>query len=138
MRRSLFWRQYYISDIQFADYGFPFGYCGNYQHGGCTGINITSIVSSACTGKAKCTVPVYVDLSIKPSTCKSDLLQWTELGMKTKLVVQATGCTMPIYKHSVTVPLSSTGRVWVPLIESYDVIREGGVIVWKDKQFVPG
>src|SRR5579862_3153589 len=46
-----------ITSITFASFGTPKGTCGGYTLGSCNSTNSKSIVSTACLGKASCSVP---------------------------------------------------------------------------------
>jgi hypothetical protein len=43
-----------ISEIQFASFGTPTGFCNDLQLGACHSANSQSVVSSACLGKPSC------------------------------------------------------------------------------------
>ena len=70
-----------ISDITFASYGTPTGYCGSLAKGSCDAPTSLDVVKGLCVGKASCTVPSNVATFGGTDPCN---------GVAKRLAVQAT------------------------------------------------
>ena len=126
-----------ISDIPFASYGTPTGYCGNYTiDPSCNNNNSMSIVKGLCLGKKTCSIPVS-NTEFKYDPC---------VDVKKHLDVEAICKTDLIETLDVDIPGGSNATLrfrTLPSSNGYKpsntwVIEESGTTVFKSGTFVNG
>eukprot|EP01113_Clastostelium_recurvatum_P010134 TRINITY_DN1497_c0_g1_i4.p1 TRINITY_DN1497_c0_g1~~TRINITY_DN1497_c0_g1_i4.p1 ORF type:complete len:540 (-),score=92.16 TRINITY_DN1497_c0_g1_i4:122-1633(-) len=119
-----------ISDIAFASYGTPGGYCTQYHATQACALNITDIVKQACVGKTSCSFNASV------ATFGQDPCQ----GTFKRVYVQAvcSQASRPQFSLQTSIPVGSVGNVHFPRLDvSNWAISESGNIIWQNGKFIP-
>jgi len=124
----------FIEKITFASFGTVQGSCPSLTAGGCTAPGSVDVVSKACLGQTECSV-------LASDTIFGDPCSGT---IKILGVVAQCGDGSGGYSVSVTLPVGPASQVVLGAVASLGqalatlVIYEGGAVVWKGGEFVPG
>jgi len=121
-----------FTGVTFASFGTPSGSCAaGFAKGSCDAANTTAIVSSACLGKASCTIAVSTTLFGDP--CYDTV----------KVLDAQLTCSVPAgVSVAATVPTNARATVRVPFPAATNVanitISESGTTVFQGGAFVNG